>query len=138
MDEFLCFQFLKWDHQQVLVFSTLEVQSSASSLVFNFWRATIDGLLCFQLFGVKLSINKLHLKKHIFQVYCQIRLNSESLMRKYYIGKCRKPKAWLDSVTAQYGNDPITDWILQASSGLQEDSTSWIQIDWLKTDLRSK
>ena len=27
----------------------------------------------------------------------------------------------IDSITAQYGNDPIIDWILRVSSGLQED-----------------
>ena len=37
------------------------------------------------------------------------------------------PLGVIDSITAQYGNDPITDWISRAASGLQEDSTSWMQ-----------
>ena len=31
--------------------------------------------------------SKLHLKKHVYQVYSQIQQNLQSLTRKYYMGK---------------------------------------------------
>ena len=80
---------------------------------------------------------------------CKFSLDCKSVLVKVfslvestfsYHQECRKPKAWLIqsqrsmvslrrdwSITAQYGNDPITDWVLRGASGLQEDSTSWMQ-----------